>query len=673
MTEKSVLLGDEKLMLGLRAKPLKRGGLTSLLSLSDTAFKKISRRLIDLGYVYKPTYGLYALTEKGKVYLRRYYSDLRPRFKNKQIQSVIEKLPTEAHRSLFRLLLSGIVAKKYLYDEFEDGWCGFIIGGRTLSFKTRLARFTCHILDLLPESSYIRNLITRTAKEILGRRVMKKGGEQGLIPSPDFELPFIAFDELQKGNAELKRAVFFFLDGSREFLEEGVLVKNKACPLVTTNLDPRSQDLGIPEEYIRRSVVVNTKGLSPTPQEYDEATDEIFNNPIPVMAIDDLRVIFTDLETEERALIRELLYQGTKQKDVAVFDTQSIKILTLGWLILTQSKDPRRAIYEVCYDKLVTLETLDLSIEGWRDTLLDREAKYRGEKDPQFEKKRLEIEQRRREIAAKEDKAREKAEIREKEADEIRSDLVREWAKVDIAYKELVSQMIKARSLVPHIQTLLAVVRDDREKFGAKKKSQERLQRYERAFQEDREAAQPHLDKARQRQEEITLAQKTKIAEVREQADERAFLLLELKDLRSSLNKRGEPYTPAIKKLREVSHELSKDLSIILKRPSRFSTAMLREALRQAKGNAQPYLEQYQEDSKDLSEEMVNTAFGAGVDALAWLYNKTQDIGKKKPGGGAIGKPRKGKTLFEKWLEGRKKKGGGPENEEYDGRPFDEF
>jgi len=661
MTKQTVLPGDEKFMLALRAKPLTRSILTSLLSLSDSTFRVISKRLIDLGYVYKPGgYKLYALTDEGKAYVERHYLTMKPSFGSKEVKALIQKIPTEPHQSLFRLLLSGYVARLKLSDErdetgeyrYKENWCGFLIGGNTTSHKTNTARLMCRVLGLAPEQDYIKDVATALPKELWVRRVPRKGEDRPTaIPGLILDYPFVCLDDWRKGNPDVRRSVMRFLDGVNRRTIEGVRVEIRPTPLITTNLNPMSKELDIPEDRVRRSVIVNTEGLGKSPREYEEIADDIFSGDIPIIETDKLRTPFHTLEPDERALIREILYEGVgEDRKVAVFDSQSVTILVLGWLILTQGKNPKKAVFEVCYDKLVTLETLGLTIEGWRDLFLDRYGKYKGKIDPDFEKKRLEIEKRKEEIKIEIKKGKEKVEEIQKTKEEIRKDLVRAYSKVRTDYKVLIKALVEAKKLIPEIETggLLDVIRDDKEQFGGGKKTQDRLERYQRAFNEDKEASQSYLAQAKQKEVDIELDKKRKEEEKITKGDERANLLWELKEWRYKINRMGEPYTPAIRKLRDKSHRLSKDISFILKRPSRFSTANLREALRQVKRKSSPWLVQYEEDSKDLADEIVVTVMKATYDGVVAMKDFFKGKGKKPP---------------------KKRPPGEPPG--FDGRPFD--
>ena len=656
MPEQHILLGDEPFLRVLRGKQLSRSILTSLLSLSDSAFRGISERLIALGYVYKPKYKLYALTDKGDTYIERHYLTMRPTFGSKEVKALIKKIPTEAHQALFRLSLSGVVARKYLFYEFKDSWCGGIIGGETTSFKTMLLKLIIRVLRLEPESDYIRKLTITLPLGLLGRRTGKLGGGQTINLDECIELPFLGLDEYQKGDAALKRMVMFFLDGGRETKIEDKTAEHKPFTLVATNLNPQ-KELDFPDEVIRRTCAVNTKDLGVSPQAYEEAIDSILNNPIPEIPTDNLPVIFRRLEADERKLVRELLYDCIR-KDIkkAVFDSNAVNILVLGWLILTGGKNPKIAIFEVCYDRLVTLETLNLTAEGWRERFLARYGKYKGELDPDFEKKRLEIAKREEEIKVTIEEGKEKIEERQHSKEEIRRDLIRAYVKVNTDYKLLIKDLSEAKKFIPEIETggLLGYIRDDRDQFKSGKKTEDRLERYQRVFNEDKEAAAPYLREAKQKGIDIELGKKSNEEEKVAKGDERANILWELREWRHKINKTGEPYTPAIGKLRDKSHQLSKDISLILKRPSRVSTAALREALRQVKRYADLWLAQYEKDIIDPSAVIVDRVENVVIAGAAKIHKFLTGEEDKGKGGG---KPKPPTT---------------PEPPPFNGRPFDD-
>jgi hypothetical protein len=170
------------------------------------------------------------------------------------------------------------------------------------------------------------------------------------------------------------------------------------------------------------------------------------------------------------------------------------------------------------------------------------------------------------------------------------------------------------------------------------------LERYQRVFNEDKEAADPYLTRAKQKSIDIVLDKKSKEEAKIAKGDEKANLLWELREWRHKINKTGEPYTPAIGKLRANSRVLSTDISKILKRPKSSSVAWLREALRQAEIQSNLLLAQYEEDSEDLATEMIVGVIKGVHDGVIWVGDKVVGLFKGN-GGGKPKPPTKPKTI----------------------------
>ena len=91
--------------------------------------------------------------------------------------------------------------------------------------------------------------------------------------------PWLCFDEFDKvPSLDAKRGIFLFLDGRREFEVEGRIIVNHAIAMTTLNTKPKDglERLGIPDAYIRRSIVVDTDFVKSELGEVDLAAKEIF-------------------------------------------------------------------------------------------------------------------------------------------------------------------------------------------------------------------------------------------------------------------------------------------------------------------------------------------------------------------------------------------------------------
>lgn len=548
MAEKRMLAKDEEFLLALKGEAKKRGRLTSLLRLSSSAYQRIYEKLIKYGFINKVKYGFCALTDKGKSYVETLSLTMRPTFKDLKVQTLIDKLPTEPHRALFRLLLSGVIAKKYLFNQFNDNWAGFIIGGRTKTFKTGLAKVICCVLGLdFAENIY--SLHTATAGEFGVRRQRAKGKAMfDISSSPYFSYPFVCLDELDKINDRaVKRNVMHFLDGRREFTVEAKKIVNWACVLVTLN--SKLSELDLPEEYIRRCVVVNTDPLVYELKDVDLVAREIFDNPIPRVRIENLRANFTHFDIREFELMRELLYQGTREDKRHLIDTKPLEILTLGRLILSASLDIQEAIFESVYDRLICLETLGLTVEDWREPLTKKWIEYKGQRDPELERKRIEIEEKRRE-------RQELYKERQREIDKEEERKLNESFGFDMEYsrelgrlKTIISDLFELPGARWKYKT--KPIRDGLVKkfeyFDRGKRNPEKLKQLKVFIPEGQKEAEPYLREYQREREQV----RRKKEQGKADEEERRAILSEMGQIASELyrNWRGNEKADELRKL----------------------------------------------------------------------------------------------------------------------------
>ena len=83
-----------------------------------------------------------ALTDKGRHFVDDLSTPVAPDFDDPGLKKLIDMLPSELHRAFFRLAISGVIAKYLLFQLYDDGYPGFIMGGRTRGFKTALGSYS---------------------------------------------------------------------------------------------------------------------------------------------------------------------------------------------------------------------------------------------------------------------------------------------------------------------------------------------------------------------------------------------------------------------------------------------------------------------------------------------------------------------------------------------------
>ncbi len=392
---------DDTILLALKEGEQSLKNLHSLSGINYNTFRQRLDKLVRYGYIAKPRYGVYALSEKGRRFVDELSVPVAPDLKDPKLKKLIGMLPTELHRAFFRLLLSGVIAKYHLSDVYGDGYPAFILGGETKSFKTALAVVMCKLLGLKPEEN-IYPLFSAIAGEFGVRRFRAKGNDHySIAASPLFKQPFICLDEFDKvTDRDTRRNVLFFLDGRKKFTVEGEMVENRTCTMVTLNTRIGKEGIkrfGIPEPYIRRSIVADTEHVRMELKDIDLVAKKIFEmKEFPRINLEKLRLTGTELPNDVFNGIRTLLLGCTEENFQKLVDTRPLEILTLGRSALLGG-DVREAAYQTVWDRLVCLESIGGTVAGWRETVAREWAKYKREEQPEMEKQLEEAKRREKE------------------------------------------------------------------------------------------------------------------------------------------------------------------------------------------------------------------------------------------------------------------------------------
>ncbi|GAI86325.1 unnamed protein product, partial [marine sediment metagenome] len=188
MTETVLKSEDLRVLRCLSSEKQKRTQLVNGLDLPLTQVRYSLQRLIKAEYAKRKAKGYYIKTPQGYEFEKERELPLELTLDNPKLTKVINCLPTQAHRTIFWFWLASIVAKKYLLisELFKDYNPGLVVIGLTGEIKSLIASVLCKVLGLSPEAEYIRDVITATRREILGRKYPIGKGEYRLNPSPYF-------------------------------------------------------------------------------------------------------------------------------------------------------------------------------------------------------------------------------------------------------------------------------------------------------------------------------------------------------------------------------------------------------------------------------------------------------------------------------------------------------
>ena len=388
---------DETILLALKEGQQSPGNISTLADLNYHTCRQRLNKLLRYNYLAKPGYGEYALSDNGRRFIEELTLPVAPNLKDSKLKKLIDMFPTELHKSFFRLLLSGIIAKHHLADAYDDGYPAFILGGDTKSFKTALATVVCKMLGLKPEET-IYPMFSAIAGEFGIRRFRSKGDSYHISASPLFKQSFVCLDEFDKvTDRDTRRNALFFLDGRNKFSAEGEPVENRTCTMLTLNTRIGREGIakfGIPEAYIRRSIVADTEHVRMELRDVDLVAKKIFEmKDFPKINLSKLRITCTELPNDVFNCLRKLLLACTNESFQKLVDTRPLEILTLGRSTLLGG-DIREAAYQTLRDRLVCLESLSGTVSGWRQIVAKEWAKYQREELPEIAKQLEEAKQR---------------------------------------------------------------------------------------------------------------------------------------------------------------------------------------------------------------------------------------------------------------------------------------
>lgn len=518
---------DEQIMLSLQEGPQGLLALSKIVPIKYYTLRQRFAKLQKYGYVAKPKYGHYALTDKGKRFVEGLSVSVTPNLKDPNFKRVIDLLPTDLHRAFFRLQISAIVGKHLLFEIFDDGYPAFIIGGSTKAFKTALAGVICRLFHL-EKSRHLKIVPTLAPGEVWGRRVIVEGGRYDIDKSPHFQKPWLCFDEFDKApSPDVKRGIFLFLDGRREFEVEGQLIVNHAITMVTLNTKPIEElkRLGIPDAYIRRNITIDTDFVKSELVDVDLVADEIFAlKDFPKLSLKRLMLTRNKLERAEFKLLRKLLMEHTREEFKGLVDTRPLEILALGRGTLLNG-DVREAIYQTIWDRLICLESLGGTVAGWRNNVGKEWAEYRREEQPEIEEQLREAaEKRRRREEELEERKRELAQ-KSLEQDKSKYHFLSQRQKL---IEEIKTQVRKFQRKHPAFAKPLATLWRDVEK---KVKTSEDLKRYNAIFEDFVvQEVKPILEQEEKQRKELAAREAQRQEEKREKDKQIKLMAAELKD-----------------------------------------------------------------------------------------------------------------------------------------------
>ena len=339
--------------------------------LTDSQLHRSLGRLHRKGLVKPKRYGIYGLTEQGKRQQRNLPESI---LEESQLTPVTNCLASEHHRATYRLSLDAVISKHLLKDD-DENWVSIILAGDTQDEKTINARAAAWTLGF-DHKKISYSLPYATPGDFGIRRFPEAKGEFGIRVSSAFSQPLLILEELDKvTDRDVKANIKYLLQGEREVNVDGNMVPVDPVSLILFNLQkdegPERIEKMLGREYIRRSVVLNTKFLKLNYAQMNRLGRKIIKlkkkGRLPQINLSRLKMDREKLAEREMDLIGKLLYSWTKEGERGIMDTSRVAHLVLGRLARSKKLPPQQAIYDVVYDYLLTRETIGTMEEGWKE------------------------------------------------------------------------------------------------------------------------------------------------------------------------------------------------------------------------------------------------------------------------------------------------------------------
>jgi len=450
---------DEEILLALKDGEKTLEDIGALVKSPRVAKRRI-QKLLKYGFVKRIRRGIYGLDSKGKRYIeKRTLSDkalsIGQDLWQKVSTFIIDKVPSEVYQAVVRLTLSEMRAKQSelftnLKNQFSAGWSGPLLAGKPKAIKTPVGEVICKIVGLDPEEQKFP--ITGTKSEF-GVPHQNEGGVWKYRPSPWHKEPIAIIDDWHRIiNKDARDTALSLARGNRTFKRYGEKFTNQVVPFIAlnthTNTIPETTEKiikEIGEEDVKRLIVVNVDYLAPYLEDVAILTREMLRG-VPRLNFKAFPIKKKELIDKEFNFMCHLLKESTKEKKGEFFDERSVEILILGRHALAKNRDIIGTIYQTCWDRLLCLETLEVTKEGWRESFRKKWKEYVSIEQPKV-----------LEEVKKEEKREEERERKIKKAKER-------------GVQQEAEQLKKRRSFQKSRDSLIAKLKDLRDNLPRKKR-----------------------------------------------------------------------------------------------------------------------------------------------------------------------------------------------------------
>lgn len=233
------------------------------------------------------------------------------------------------HRAFLELLCATVVARHHLHAVNDGPYLGFMAAGDTGTGKSAVADMARELFGL-SKARTVRLLPSATPGSVLGRREREDGAYRW-VPSPVAAGPLVVFDEFDKAEDAVRRAVLPYFQGQVEVADEDDVLRLLPTPVLTTNVPSRGERLRLLlPEYRRRCVVLDTAYADERGHDLEVALGAWDSRPHPVLRLADVPAPPASLPEDARTLLTSLTHALTKAGRQQKPPTRALEAAALG-------------------------------------------------------------------------------------------------------------------------------------------------------------------------------------------------------------------------------------------------------------------------------------------------------------------------------------------------------
>ena len=387
MGEIRINANDERILSALKAGITKRQDLVKITKLSKMQVRRSLEKLTSIDYrlVKRIRKGHYELTEAGRKRERKQQAKsdkmlhIGEDFLGKISSYIKNKVPV-GYQSPMRLMLCEMHSRQsqeiFDHPAHSSGYSSIILVGEPKLMKSPIVEAICKMRGLNFEE--LKFVVGATKRETIGEWKNLPGKGMTFIPAPLLNEEIVILEDFLDilKRKDTREGVLILAHGDKGFRRGEQIIPQHCVPFITFNTRTETISENIKEiekilgtEYVKRSILVNANFFASSLEDSPILVRKMLRR-VPRLNFNAFPVKKTELTDTEFDFMYNILKKATISKKRKLFDERPIGRRILSRYALSKNENIIDSIFQTCVDELARLETLNVTVEGWRAELI---------------------------------------------------------------------------------------------------------------------------------------------------------------------------------------------------------------------------------------------------------------------------------------------------------------